>query len=196
MKRSLCNLIMQIQYHFCLSCMSIYDRLYEKFNRGHSYLRDYFPITETSYLFDQRHCSKYIGENCIYQFIFCYTKCLLTHVCPPDHFPFSEMSNSLTYLTRVKPRLITKEDVYVDDFNRQMFIELFRLDLVRAFEGTTRSLYSIAGHYANLWKFDIEIISKPNDTVLDQAIKLTKRAFNPLTATSVNIRLTETVLHP
>ncbi len=48
--------------------------------------------------------------------------------------------HSLTYLTKVKPHLIKKEDVYVDQFNRQMFIELFGLDLVRSFEGMTRSL--------------------------------------------------------
>ncbi len=68
--------------------------------------------------------------------------------------------NFLTYLTKVKPHLITKDNVYIDEFNRQMVIELFRLDLVKSFEGTTRLLYTIASHYANLWKFDVAITPK------------------------------------
>ncbi len=85
--------------------------------------------------------------------------------------------NSLTYLTKVKPHHIVKEDVYIDHFNRQMLIELYGIDLVKMYEGTTRSFYTLEGHYTNLWKYDLPIITMPSDPILDQAIELTQKAF-------------------
>ncbi len=85
--------------------------------------------------------------------------------------------NTLTFLTKVKPHLIVKDDVYVDTFNRQMIVELYGSDIVKEYEGTTRSFYSLEGHYSNLWKYDLPIIAEPSDLILDEAIELTKKAF-------------------
>lgn len=96
-------------------------------------------------------------------------------------YKYSEMDRptfeSLQFLTRVKPHHIVKEPLYVDHFIRAMFYELYGLDLLKEFEGTTRSHYSLEGHYQNQWNFDKAITLKPSDAILDEAIRIASEAF-------------------
>lgn len=85
--------------------------------------------------------------------------------------------NSLTYLTRVKPHHITRDAITIDHFMRNMMIEYYGFDPINEFEGTTRSFYSIEGHYANLWNFDRQIIQAPEDPLFIQAIEHTRQAM-------------------
>lgn len=85
--------------------------------------------------------------------------------------------NSLKYLTRVAPHKITRYPLLVDEFVRESLEELMGTNTVEEFGQYTRSFYTLEGHYANLWKYDIPITGRPNDPVLERAIEATSQAF-------------------
>ncbi len=85
--------------------------------------------------------------------------------------------NSLTYLTTVRGHPIVPKPICIDEFNRALIIELYSVDLVKTFEGTTRSYYTIEGHYQNLWLYDQKIVKRPYDPAIDEAIKLALRPY-------------------
>nr|UYL95496.1 MAG: RNA-dependent RNA polymerase [Lhasa Parti tick virus 1] len=86
--------------------------------------------------------------------------------------------NSLTYLTTVRPHPLHKDPRIVDPYVYTALKDLIGRDPIEAFGRYTRSFYTLEGHYSNLWKYDKVITPKPEDPLLDQAIEVTRRAFD------------------
>lgn len=86
-------------------------------------------------------------------------------------------NNTLRYLTKVAPHRIVKDPWLVDDFIRKSLEELMGTNSVDEFGQYTRSFYTLEGHYSNLWKYDINIVARPIDPVIQQAIEATAIAF-------------------
>lgn len=85
--------------------------------------------------------------------------------------------NTLTYLTRVAPHRIRKDPWIIDKFVQECLAELMESNTVIEFGEYTRSFYTLEGHYYNIWKYDIPIVGKPDDPVLELAIQNTTDHF-------------------
>lgn len=77
---------------------------------------------------------------------------------------------TLQYLTRVAPHKINREQYLVDQFVFDTLTDTLGIDVVEEFGNYTRSYYTEEGHYANLWKYDRQILPKPQDPRLDLVI--------------------------
>lgn len=86
-------------------------------------------------------------------------------------------NHSLIYLTHVASHKITKEPQYKDDFVVQLLNESYGSHVADNIKGYTRSYYTLKGHYTNLWLYGRPITDKPQDTLIDVAIKLASQAF-------------------
>lgn len=85
--------------------------------------------------------------------------------------------NSLRYLTKVRPHHISRDPWIIDHWAHGLLSDLYGTDAVNVFGRYTRSLYTLDGHYQNLWLFDRPILPKPDDPDLDIAIAHTRKIF-------------------
>lgn len=85
--------------------------------------------------------------------------------------------NSLQFITSVRPHLIRRDNFLVDPFVYDTLSDTFGVDVVEEFGSYTRSFYTLEGHYHNLWLYDRKILPKPQDPLLDLAIRISREEF-------------------
>lgn len=84
---------------------------------------------------------------------------------------------TLTFITSVRPHLINRDQFLIDPFVYETLSETFGIDVIEEYGNYTRSYYTLAGHYDNLWKYDRKIQQKPQDPILDLAIEKARHTF-------------------
>lgn len=98
-------------------------------------------------------------------------------------------SNSLVYLTKVRPQKFDHYDHLVDPYIHNILANTIGIDTIKEFGHYTRSFYTLEGHYSNLWKYDRPILPAPTHHLLYQAISHSTQCFKldyPVTSISWN----------
>jgi hypothetical protein len=96
-----------------------------------------------------------------------------------------ECFGSIRYITRVAPHRISRDPQLIDPFVYQAMSDIWGDELLKSFVGYTRSFYTLAGHYQNLWNFGVPHLSRPSDRLYAEAVKITTQAFrldNPISS--------------
>nr|QUS52683.1 RNA-dependent RNA polymerase [Mute swan feces associated partitiviridae J] len=81
------------------------------------------------------------------------------------------------YVTSVQPHPIQKDPQLVDPYVRETLEYMIGIDPVALFLDSTRSYYTLEGHYENLWKFDTPHIPRPTNRRYQEALYNTQRHF-------------------
>lgn len=84
---------------------------------------------------------------------------------------------TLDYITKVRPHLIRRDNFLIDPFVYDTLSSYIGVDVVKEFGDYTRSFYTLEGHYKNLWNYDRPILPKPQDSILDLAIEISRHEF-------------------
>nr|APG78164.1 RdRp [Beihai partiti-like virus 11] len=80
-------------------------------------------------------------------------------------------------VARVAPHYITRPDRIIDPYMYEALSDLLSEETLRHFDTSTRSYYTLDGHYANLWKYDTINIPKKRDRLYWRALDITCDKF-------------------